>query len=574
MLGKRICFFSCFIFSFHFLNGQSLQEQLGAIDKINNDSAALEMLRDLSVRNVRNDKTLLEINYRLVVRANTIRDFGTAIKVSNESIVIANELREDSMEAYFTKLLGISYYLIDQKIAAIPYFQKAAKIARKNGFWALEASCYNNIGGVLTDKLQFAQAEIFLLRSIGIMREHGAEEYPAALITYRILARLYTQSKRSDKGEIIYSILIQKARNTKDTILLASSLCYYTDILRERGEYNQAIKYGEEALSLAKKKDDPNMKQLALSVHSRTLALVNRYKEAYELLKEASVLVRANFTADLQKEVSNLEVFYKTEQLKRDKEQSEERAKKQQLIYILSFAGSILFITFGIYVWNQRKNQRQKLLLQNQKFENLIEREEKERLRMARELHDGIVQDLTAIKLKLQNKEASSFSSEETLKELDAAISEVRNISYRMMPVALKQYGLIPALEDLLRKTALASSIQYEFELITMDEKESLYPTIRLPEKIELCLYRVAQELLNNVIKHSDASFVSVTVTKHLDKITLFCEDNGKGFDESNIKKGIGMNSLVTRLQLLNGSISFQSPEDGGTLVIASIPLN
>lgn len=553
---------------------ESLQAELKSIDEIHDDSVAYAKLQSLYQRSGLDPRSKLEINYRLINRAFVVQEFGEAVKVANESIVLSNKNGLDSMESYFNKLLGISYYYMDQRKESIPYFEKAANLASKNNYWELEASCYNNMGAALCDIQKYSEAEPYLIKCIEIMKAHGAEEKMVTLRAYRVLARLYSENNQPEKAEPIYVILIDKARIANDTILLSSSLIFYSDLLGKRGEIKKAVEMGEEALILIRKGKDTQTLQMALTIQSRNLVLAIRYKEAYDMLDEAFYLFRDNFKKDLEKEVSNMEVKYKTEQLKTDKKNSEERAKKQLFIYALSFAAIVLLIIFGVYVWNQRKNAKQRTELQTQKLENLIEGEEKERLRLARDLHDGIVQDLTAVKLKLQNREDLAAGSE-LLKDLDQAINEVRNISYRMMPVALKQNGLIPAVQDLLRKMTIASQIRHEFEYIDPEEETSLSPvSSRLSEKIELCLYRVIQELLNNVVKHSGASLVSVTISKNADKISLFCEDNGKGFDENKVEKGIGMNGLVTRLQILNGSISFQSSEEGGTLAIASIPLS
>lgn len=566
----NIClFFFCSLVQAQYTN---LENELKYIDQIRNDTVAYQKLISLTQRNDLDDESLLKVNHRIIERAFTLQEFGQAVKIANASIELASKNDLDSMEAYFLKLLGITYYFMDQKIASIPYFEKAALIAHENNLWELEASCYNNIGGALTDKFQYEKAEGYLLRSISIMKEHGAEEFPATLRTYRVLARLYSQTNQDFKAEPIYLILIDKGRLLKDTTLLTSSLTFYSELLGKRGEVQKALEMGEEAVRLMRLNNDPQMLQMVLGIQSHNFALAGRYKEAYNLLVENMYLVRKNFENDLEKEVSNMEVKYKTEQIKRDKENAEQNAKKQRLIYGISFAGAIMLVVFGFFLWNQRKNAVQRNELQQQKFENLIEGEEKERLRIARDLHDGIVQDLTAVKMKLQTSSDNKIDSA-LLKDLDDAIYEVRNISYRMMPVALKEHGLIHAIDDLLRKISQSTPIQYEFELINMIDGEQLDRDVRFPEKIELCLYRVTQELLNNVVKHSEATKVSITITKKIEKLTLFCEDDGKGFDELKVQKGIGMSGLLTRVQILNGSISFQSPPEGGTLVITSIPL-
>jgi signal transduction histidine kinase len=121
-------------------------------------------------------------------------------------------------------------------------------------------------------------------------------------------------------------------------------------------------------------------------------------------------------------------------------------------------------------------------------------------------------------------------------------------------------------MEQLLKKTLSPAAIQFEFEPVNMEE--------RLPEKIEVCLYRITQELLNNVVKHSHASALSLVISKYHDSVSLILEDNGKGFKENEIKKGIGMSSLSSRLEMVNGHLKFESAEGSGTMAIIKIPFH
>jgi len=278
-----------------------------------------------------------------------------------------------------------------------------------------------------------------------------------------------------------------------------------------------------------------------------------------------NTLLRKSFAKDLDKKISEMEVKYRTEQLNREKELAEQEAEEQRKIYLLVFSGILLLTGFVVFIFIQRKNARQRAILQQQRLESLMEGEEKERGRIAKDLHDGIVQDLTAIRLKLE-KDGGSETAKEISTEIDQATREVRNIAYQMMPVALREYGLVVSLEDLLQKTLGRNGVTYDFETAGI--------TGRLPEKIEVCLYRIIQELLNNVIRHSKASFVSLVISQHKDAISLVFEDNGTGFNKEEVKKGIGMISLSSRLEIVNGELKLETAEGSGTMVIIRIPLS
>ncbi|MEQ1553933.1 MAG: sensor histidine kinase, partial [Ferruginibacter sp.] len=200
----------------------------------------------------------------------------------------------------------------------------------------------------------------------------------------------------------------------------------------------------------------------------------------------------------------------------------------------------------------------------------VLDGEEKERTRIAKDLHDGIVQDLTGIKLQLNagiNDDAFVHKKIviDAVESLDKASKEVRNISYQMMPATLTQLGLLPALDDLLKRVLTPSNINYDFEQIGIAK--------RLPDNIEVSIFRITQELLNNVLKHSQANFVSLLITIKEEVVTMIFEDNGKGFDAATIKKGIGFSSLSSRVELLHGDIKYEKADGVGTMAIIKIPI-
>lgn len=540
------------------------QAALSEIDKLTNDSIAIKQYENYLHTNKLSDKEKLNIIFKISNRAGSLRNFSKSIEITNEGIALAQKNDLDSMEAVLTKLLGINYYSMQQREAAISYFKKAMNIAHEHGYWFTEAKTYSNLGAIFLEMKQFNTAEQYLITSINMMKSHKKEDDPTTGITYRILASLYNTIKMPEKAEPIYTELIKKSRQLKDTTLLCSNLIYYSDLLAERGDHIKALAASSEALACLRLHGNASDLLSAMRYHAKHLEKAERYKEALDLQKEAYALAIKSFSKDLDKQISELDIKYKTKQLKRDKEIMEMKAKKKQQSYLFSFIGISVLLLTAFYVLNQRKNARQKIAFQQQRLESLIEGEEKERSRIAKDLHDGIVQDLTAIKLKAESSPSQGPLLKEISMQIDTAAKEIRNMAYQMMPIALREYGLVVSLEDLLRKTLTPAKIKFEFETVHIEE--------RLPEKIEVCLYRITQELLNNVIKHSKANAVSLVITKYQNMVSLIFEDNGKGFDQNEVKKGIGMESLSSRLEIVNGELKFETSLGSGTLAIIKIP--
>lgn len=192
---------------------------------------------------------------------------------------------------------------------------------------------------------------------------------------------------------------------------------------------------------------------------------------------------------------------------------------------------------------------------------------ESERNRISKDLHDGVGQQLSALKLALadlSNKvEGEARSEVESIaSHFKQSADEVRSISHQMMPRALMENGLVEAIEDMLQQAFAFSSISYQFEHKNVNQ--------RFDEHIEIGLYRVLQELINNIIKHSQASNVQVQLYKVEQQLMLLVEDDGKGL-ENKATKGYGLKNIESRLSIIHGKVNFESA--GGTTAIISVPV-
>lgn len=562
-----------------FLNAQlAILQHLNATDTIQNDSVAILQLNQLIKENSSDVITILEINRKLISRNDHFHKFDRSISIANESVNLAKKNGLDSLEGLFNKLLGITYYSMDRKRAAVPYFEKCLAIAKENNFWELEANCNNNIGGCYTDVQEYILAEPFLLRSISIMEEHGKGNDAAALSTQRVLARMYGESGKPDKAEPLYLSLINKAKVLKDTSLLSYSLLFYSEILTKRGETKKAIEMSGEALSYLRQENDNQGLLAGITMHGMNLSASGDFKEAFQLIQESNDLMRKTFATNLEQAVSEAEVRYKTARIQQEKEIVEINAKKQKQLYLFGFLLILIVLGAGTYVLIQRRSNKQKTKhleelaeIDKTRFKEVIEAEEKERSRIARELHDGLGQLLSTARLHVAGLEDSVAEEDKasldiSLKTIDTACIEVRNVSHNLMPHALIRLGLIPAIRELVATVNAAKSIQIDF--VSAIEGS-------LGTSLDITIYRVVQEVLNNMLKHSKASQIHLSIEKNASDLTIIILDNGIGFDTEELKntKGIGWKNIFSRISMLNGDIRLESQLQKGTKVFINLKL-
>ncbi|MEO9804744.1 MAG: PAS domain-containing sensor histidine kinase [Reichenbachiella sp.] len=205
---------------------------------------------------------------------------------------------------------------------------------------------------------------------------------------------------------------------------------------------------------------------------------------------------------------------------------------------------------------------------------SLMEGQELERKRLAREIHDGIGPTLSAVKMNLSNIEGDIENLNHSLGEkfrksyqmIDEAADDLRSISHNLMPKVLSDFGLIEALETLCEKIDEIKSVSVDY--INTGFKE------RLDEVTELGLYRVSQELINNTLKYAQAKRITLQLIKREANIQLMYEDDGKGFYPDTVRNGIGLMNIENRVKAMAGQLIIDSQPGKGMTATIDIPIN
>jgi signal transduction histidine kinase len=233
-----------------------------------------------------------------------------------------------------------------------------------------------------------------------------------------------------------------------------------------------------------------------------------------------------------------------------------------------------------------RKIANQKAIIQQQKITSLekekkilsmssmIDGQESERIRIAKDLHDGLGGLLNSVRTQMGRieKEVTKLTEldlySQTNRMMAEASAEVRRISQNLMPSVLRLEGLQGAIEDLCHRLesvhGLKVDLHMQLEGMTLDETQETF------------LFRIVQELTNNIVKHAHAHEVMLQAIRYEDHLNLIIEDDGVGFDTSILdrKSGIGVRSVQSRVDFLNGSLDLVSSPSTGTSISINIPLN
>lgn len=206
---------------------------------------------------------------------------------------------------------------------------------------------------------------------------------------------------------------------------------------------------------------------------------------------------------------------------------------------------------------------------------SILETEDRERKRISKEIHDSLGQTLSAISLNMDmvSKQSDSLGTKakekftKTVDLLHLAIAESRSISHNLLPVTLDDFGYVVAVENMLESIGDSANIQFTFYSNLGDS--------RLSENIELSLFRITQEAVNNIIKHASATTVTIQLMHYDDVAILTIEDNGKGFDAKSVDENrkFGLNSMRNRAMSVHGTFTLDSQIDKGVIITVHVPL-
>jgi two-component system NarL family sensor kinase len=469
---------------------------------------------------------------------------------------------------------------------AIKYYLESLAIKEKLNDKQGIASNLVNIGSFYYDTKDYAKALQYFTRALSLSKEIRFDR--GVFVSLNNIGEIYYKKKNWKKclAYMMESLKIRETEGNKIDLSLGNS--QIGNVYIEMKDYAKAAEYLNKGLALANETKAYEALAVAHDGLSRANEKMGHTEQANENLHYFMQFKDSILNENTSNTIAELETKYQTEkkdlQIKQKSLELEnaslEISKKH--IQVIVLAITILMIMILGYLFYTRYRLKQKAImnetmLRQQELRNkaIIEAEEKERIRIAKDLHDGLGQQLSAVKMYLSAFEAevklSTVMEEDKVKNLltmvDEAVKEVRSISHNMMPNALIRSGLSTALREFINKISSTGALKIDLEIIGLNE--------RMESTTETVLYRVLQECISNIVKHAKASKIGIQLVKHTTSLNLIIEDNGVGFDSSKINDftGIGLKNIISRVQFLNGNVEFDSFPGNGTTVVIDIPL-
>lgn len=472
---------------------------------------------------------------------------------------------------------------------AVIYSKKAIEFAEKANNKNLVMSASISHGSNLMKLKRYDESMPYLQRA-KLIAEELKNKYNLYLFYYNIAEYHYniTDYKKALDN---YEKALHFAREMDSPHEIGFMLCGIGNCYIYLKNYPAAGKNLEKAKKLS---EDNQLKDLEQYIYQSLAELSEKagdYKNALLHKNRFISLKDSAYSADNIKRIEFLDAQYQAE--KKEKEimglQNEKQIQaltirqKSTLNYIL-VASVIVMLSVGLLLY---RNFRHRQLLAKQRDElqqqqirelekdkqliavdSLLKGQEEERSRLAKDLHDGLGGLLSGVKFSLSNMKDNLIVTpdnmavfERSLDMIDTSIKELRRVAHNMMPEMLTKFGLDEALKDYCNTVNATKLLAVKYQSLGMET--------RFDKANEIIVYRIVQELLNNILKHAEASEVFVQLIRQDDRLNIVVEDNGKGFDTAILEKskGAGWVNIRSRVEYLKGQLDVNSEPGKGTLV-------
>lgn len=457
--------------------------------------------------------------------------------------------------------LGFLYQRRSEPEKAIEFYEDALKGYQALGYEYNFPLIWNNIGDCYLDLKQYSKAKMLFESAY-----HGYIKYENK---YNLCYNLYNLGKieshfRNFDNALKYARTLDSVASEIGALRHShNAQALYYSIFQSKGDYRRAFYHLAEYLHL---NDSLFYVEKNQTIQELTIRYETELKE-----KEIEKL-------SAEKEMKEKEVLMAT-------------TEKNAYLVAIFFAAALALASIGFFSQRQKatqlrgekaiavRNQQIDELLQEQEISSLnamLEGQEQERLRIAEELHDRLGSLLSAIKLNFNGWVGKKDLTPEELTEcsaktsslLDEAVTEVRRISHNLSSGQISKYGLLKSMEELAEMVNRSNGLSMKVLQFNLDN--------RLPVELETAIYRIVQEMLANVLKHSGASEFTVQLSKTDESVILTAEDNGVGFNYEAAKSngGMGLQNIENRARKHKGQFSIDSAPGQGTIFTFEFPLS
>lgn len=532
-----------------------------------------------AAQSINNDMLIAKSLFNIANCYNYKGQYETALGYYLKVTPYFEKIKNNSYLALLYDVMQTLYQNIDQYDKAVNYGEKALSFCTNQPNSNVRGTILMNlsISYVKADPPRYEKALAGYKEALRIAKLNQNLYLESSVLIS--MADYYYNLRDYEKARQFYQevLPIQIQINDQQGICMTKRGLSYYELYKNR--FDLAEDLLQQALSIAKENDFLKEEKECLLSLAEVYLAQNDYRKYHEFVHKHDSVANIILNEKIIRATNELELKYEAEK-KRNQILILEKDKKLRNVYIIGLLIIMLFLSVKGFFFTRNLHRKRELVEKDSEIKAhrinelekekkltailaLLQGEEAERKRLARDLHDGLGGMLSVVKLNLTNMKGNAIIPESdlpgfqnALEMLDGSIRELRRVAHNLMPESLMRYGLKAALSD------FCGGIEHVKLHYFGDDR-------RMDEKFEVAIFRIAQELVNNAIKHSNARHINVQVIHEPERINLVVQDDGIGFNPKKLKaeNTSGLSNIRSRVESLNGKIDFFSEPQKGTEV-------
>jgi two-component system, NarL family, sensor kinase len=469
---------------------------------------------------------------------------------------------------------------------ALEYHRKSLMLARSSQNNESIGTSFLNIGNIFFRTERADSAQWYWQNSLNYLTEEKSPQYCA--IAYNNLAEYYANQNQFAKATTFNEKAMALRLRLNDKQGYISSLNNQGNLLIKQKNFSNAERYLLTALDSLKKHPLKVEEQKVLFNLSSLYEATGKYSQALNWFKEYSIVKDTLLNESTRNTTNDLLIKYETEKkeaqlAKQDVELVRQQNRLKQTYLLVGALTVVVGLLVAIVLLARGRYKRKTQLIEKEKqiavretfIDATLQSQEAERKRVAQDLHDGMGQLITELRFLIGNIEPTSTQEDRVNivetgeRVLNDMHKEVRAVAFNLMPQTLIQSGIVPALREMALRIEEGQPLQVKVTSFDMDA--------RLADVLEISLYRIVQEWVNNIIKYSGATKVDVNLVRNEDELSLTIEDDGAGFDSIRLEqsKGHGWKNILSRAGLIKASVEVDTVSGRrGTTLLVNVPIH
>lgn len=505
-----------------------------------------------------------------------ITQYENAIRFYEEGRKVFAGYGDSLLMARGYDVLQLLYYNLENYDKAISYGEAAVKWLRTIDDPVWLGTALNNLGMSYAKKAEYEKAKQIWMEALSIGKRTGNIDMEASQMLN--LGDLYVSTGQYSKLKSYYERALElftKLDGAEGIAIALRGLAIYAFFAKD---FSAAKNYAEQSLKIINANNLLVEKRKTLEVLSWINVALHDVVAGQKFLQEANIIADSINNDRIKKNAVEFETKYQTAKKDVQIKLQQAEIKQKNILSYFSIGGAACLVVIMLLGY---RNYRHKQVLQQQRIFELetekqlaatgavLKGEEQERTRLAKDLHDGLGGMLSGIKHSFNNMKGNLVMTpenaqafERSMDMLDSSIKEMRRVAHNMMPETLVKYGLDTALRDFCADMNMSGAVKVIYQSVGIDNE-------KIEQTTAITIYRIVQELVNNILKHATATQAIVQVNKINGQVSITVEDDGKGFDTAILQqcRGMGWSNILSRVEFMKGKMDIQSEPGKGTSV-------